>query len=579
LILQNNAAADLAVSANGVFTFGTMVAAGGAYAATVKTQPGSPAQSCVVTNGSGTVGTANVTSIAVTCTTVTYSIGGTVTGLSSSGLVLQLNAGNDLAVSASGAFTFATPLAGGATYTVSVKTQPGGTPAQNCVVSGGSGTVSSSAVTNVAVSCQAVAGPTPQFGTYAYVTNLDSNNVSVISTTTSSVTKTMPVGLGPRGVAITPDGAVAYVTNSGSNSVSVIDTFTNSLITTVTVGTGPRGVAITPNGAFAYVTNTASNNVSVISTSSNTVTATVAMGAGSAPVAVAITPNGTRAYVANSSTGRVAVINTVTNAVVASITVAAQPQAIAITPNGAAAYVACQGAEVSIIDTATNLVSTHVLMGSGIGPSGVAITPNGISAYVARYFSNDVIVINTPTKAVTATIKGLGSLPTAVAIAPDGSNAYVANHNSHTLSVINTTSNVVTPTIGVGDSPSAVAIATIAPFNFRGFISPIGNPPVLNAFSAGATIAAKFSLGGVLRLSIFAAGYPKSQQIACDTLLPIGAIEGPTNPGPNDLTYDALLDLYSYAWKTDKAWTDTCRQLIVRLSDLTDHTAYFKLSK
>jgi len=81
-----------------------------------------------------------------------YTIGGTVTGLTGSGLVLQDNAGDDLAVAASGAFTFGTRLASGASYQVSVRTQPA---AQSCTVAG-SGTVGQANVASVAVSCAAV---------------------------------------------------------------------------------------------------------------------------------------------------------------------------------------------------------------------------------------------------------------------------------------------------------------------------------------------------------------------------------------------------------------------------------------
>ncbi len=84
-----------------------------------------------------------------TTANTTYSIGGTVTGLSGT-VVLQNNGGDDLSVSSSGPFTFNTPLAGGATYNVTVKTSPSG---QTCTVSGGSGTVASANVTNIAVAC------------------------------------------------------------------------------------------------------------------------------------------------------------------------------------------------------------------------------------------------------------------------------------------------------------------------------------------------------------------------------------------------------------------------------------------
>ena len=77
-----------------------------------------------------------------------------------------------------------------------------------------------------------------------------SNNVSVIDTTTNTVTATVPVGITPLGVAVTPDGKKVYVTNAESNNVSVIDTATNNVTATVNAGkytiNYPTGVAIGP---------------------------------------------------------------------------------------------------------------------------------------------------------------------------------------------------------------------------------------------------------------------------------------------------------------------------------------------
>jgi 6-phosphogluconolactonase len=84
-----------------------------------------------------------------------YTVGGTVTGLSSSGLVLMLNGyfGGDLAVSASGFFTFSTPLSDGSTFSVGVKNQPTSSPAQYCQVANGTGTIAAANVMNVTVTC------------------------------------------------------------------------------------------------------------------------------------------------------------------------------------------------------------------------------------------------------------------------------------------------------------------------------------------------------------------------------------------------------------------------------------------
>ncbi|HYM42810.1 MAG TPA: hypothetical protein VET46_08625 [Steroidobacteraceae bacterium] len=152
LVLEDNGGDDLPIGANGAFTFATALAVGAAYSVTVKTQPGAPAQTCSLTGASGAVGAANVTSVAVSCATNTYTIGGSVSGLIGSGLALADNGGDALAVSADGSFTFATPVASGAAYAVTVTAQPGN-PSQTCTVANGSGMVGAANVANVAVAC------------------------------------------------------------------------------------------------------------------------------------------------------------------------------------------------------------------------------------------------------------------------------------------------------------------------------------------------------------------------------------------------------------------------------------------
>ena len=150
LVLVDNGTDTLTVAANATsFTFNTAVAKGGAYAVTVGTQPTNPGQTCTVTNGSGTA-TANVTNVAVACVSE-YTIGGTVTGLSGSGLVLADNATDTLTISGTGTvqFTFKTLVNG--PYNVTVQTQPTN-PTQTCTVSNGSGSATAN-VTNVQVAC------------------------------------------------------------------------------------------------------------------------------------------------------------------------------------------------------------------------------------------------------------------------------------------------------------------------------------------------------------------------------------------------------------------------------------------
>src|ERR1019366_7575773 len=98
LVLQLNGANDLAVSANGKFNFPNALAKDSAYVVSVKASPSAPVkQACTVSEGNGSIAGAAINNIAVTCTTNSYAVGGTVSGLSGKGLVLQLNGANDLA--------------------------------------------------------------------------------------------------------------------------------------------------------------------------------------------------------------------------------------------------------------------------------------------------------------------------------------------------------------------------------------------------------------------------------------------------------------------------------------------------
>jgi N-acetylneuraminic acid mutarotase len=153
LVLQNNGGNNLAVSANGSsFTFTTAFSSGTGYSVTVLTQPTNPNQTCVVTSGSGTLN-ANVSNVSLACTTNSYTIGGTVSGLSGTGLVLQDNLGNNLPISAGAtSFTFTTAIASGGTYSATVFSQPS-SPAQTCGITSGNGTITNANVKSVQVTC------------------------------------------------------------------------------------------------------------------------------------------------------------------------------------------------------------------------------------------------------------------------------------------------------------------------------------------------------------------------------------------------------------------------------------------
>jgi YVTN family beta-propeller protein len=268
-VLQNSGGNNLAVPGNGAFTFPTMIASGTGYGVTVLTQPSNPSQTCTVGSGSGTVGSANVTNVAVSCSTNTYAVGGNVSGLSGSGLVLEDNGGDDLTINSSGGFTFPKLLASATAYSVTVKTQPSAVPAQSCVVSGGGGTVTNAAVTTVSITC------TTLVAKFVYVANSGSNNVSAytINAATGALTAVpgspFAADQGPLLMRADAAGKFLFVSNQGSAtgpprlSVYTIDGTTGALTQAAhspfDLGAqfGPAPAIgrpmIDPSGSLAYV--------------------------------------------------------------------------------------------------------------------------------------------------------------------------------------------------------------------------------------------------------------------------------------------------------------------------------------
>jgi trimeric autotransporter adhesin len=140
---------------------------------------------------------------------------------------------------------------------------------------------------------------------------------------------------------------------------------------------------------------------------------------------------------------------------------------------------------------------------------------------------------------------------------------------------VGTTTVTATATDDAGNQSTCQFTVTVL-YNFTGFFSPISNPPVVNEVKAGQNIPIKFSLSGNKGLSIFFPGYPASQQINCNDNAPINVLGETETAGGSSLTYNAGSDTYQYNWKTEKAWAGTCRVLVVKLADGTEHIAYFK---
>lgn len=192
LVLANGSATAPVASGAATFSFGAVLSSGATYAVTVQTQP--TGQACSIASGSGTTGSASITNVAVTCTTPTYSLGGSVAGLSAAGLVIA-NSSDTITVAANGtSFSLPTQLVAGSAYSVTVKTQPTN---QICSVANGTGTVASANIANVVVTCAteafAVGGSVSGLTTAGLVLANGSDTVAVAANATAFTLPTQVV--------------------------------------------------------------------------------------------------------------------------------------------------------------------------------------------------------------------------------------------------------------------------------------------------------------------------------------------------------------------------------------------------
>lgn len=101
-------------------------------------------------------------------------------------------------------------------------------------------------------------------GRVLYVVCQDSDEVRVVDPESGKITRTMPVGHVPRGIALAPDGKRLYVSNAWSDSVSVIDTTSLQVVQSLPAGFEASGVLTDREGSFLYVANRLSSDISVI---------------------------------------------------------------------------------------------------------------------------------------------------------------------------------------------------------------------------------------------------------------------------------------------------------------------------
>lgn len=404
-----------------------------------------------------------------------YTVGGTIANLTGTGLVLQNNGGDSLAISANGSFTFPIGLENGNTYSVTILTNASN---QNCIISNPVGTINNSNVANVQVTCTGNAngplvsgtivkaltltgGVTTLAGNYCNAntdcTGGGANSGYVNSATASSVRLNNPS-------EIVTDGTYLYIADRDNDRIRKMSIATGE--TTTLAGSGTRALTdgtgasasfdtpihLTTDGVYLYVSDKNNKSIRRVEIATGVVTTIISNNASlTDPKGLAYYNN--NIYIANSSTDTIYQYNLSTGAFTAVVTSGLNSPA-GMTIVGSTLYIADQGShrikQVTIGTwTASTLAGNSAGYTDATGTSAqfnspIAITNDGTNLYVADRDNNRIrkIVIST---AVVTSVAGAGagyynhSTSTSAkfdsprGVTCDGANLYVSDNNNNTI--------------------------------------------------------------------------------------------------------------------------------------------------
>ncbi len=338
-----------------------------------------------------------------------------------------------------------------------------------------------------------------------YVTNENSNNVSVINRQSGNIAATVMVGRKPRGIAISrrAERLRVYVANSGSNSISVIDPTTHAIENEIPIrfGREPESIAVATVSSgqeLLFVANIGSNTVSVVDTT--TYQELEKIDVGRSPIALAVDPPVERlrssrflsfedvnvlkhyrerflnVYVVNQDSNNVSVLRidkvTKRSSEIITLNVDWRPVALNVDYHRGKVYIANYASDkLSVIDILSLVKgdtagAVGTINNVGFSIIGVVADPVFDRVYLLKDAPGEITIIkpftsgfNSLTSAmppVMGTIP-VGISPRSLILDPELRKLYVVNSGSDTISVIDKTTKREEDVIPVGRSPYGIA--------------------------------------------------------------------------------------------------------------------------
>jgi len=207
-----------------------------------------------------------------------------------------------------------------------------------------------------------------------------------------------------------------WVVNQDNDSVSVFDAVTNARLQEIAVGVGPRSIAIAPDGRV-WVTSKLGGSINILSPVSLAVAQTISLAAGSQPFGIVFANAANTAFVALEGSSAVLKLSGTTGQTLASLPVGANPRHLAIDGAGANLYVSRfvtspqPGEETAVVGTQIG--------GNATGGEVLVVDANGMTVL------RTIVLRHSDKPDMENQGSGVPNYLGALAISPDGTSAIV----------------------------------------------------------------------------------------------------------------------------------------------------------
>lgn len=316
------------------------------------------------------------------------------------------------------------------------------------------------------------------------VANKAEATVSLVDLGSGKVVKTLPVGVAPHEVAVSPDGRRALIANYGTreqpgSTLTLIDVPDARVVKTLDLGgyKRPHGMVFV-DGRRALVTCEANKALIEVDVDAGKVVREIATGEEVSHM-VAVTPDGSRAFVANIGSGTVTAIDLAAGKSLGNLKTGAGTEGIDVTPDGRQVWVTAREADAVAVVDARSLEILGTIPVAAF-PIRAKATPDGKRVLVSAARSGDVAVLDVAARKLDRRVPvpvqavadkegrlmgqfGDSSVPIGIVIAPDGKRAYVAHANGDAISIVDLTEWKRVGFLTAGKEPDGMGYSKLSP--------------------------------------------------------------------------------------------------------------------